>query len=42
MELTRVRFKYGLTTDLDVAQAERVLASSEAEVPRFALNWHGP
>ena len=33
LRLTRSRFKHGLATDLDVAQAERVLASSEAEVP---------
>ncbi len=33
LALTRSRFKHGLGTDLDVAQAERILASSEAEVP---------
>lgn len=37
LELTRSRFKHGLTTDLDVAQAERVLASSEAEVPPLRI-----
>jgi NodT family efflux transporter outer membrane factor (OMF) lipoprotein len=37
LELTRARFKYGLTTDLDVAQAQRVLASSEAEVPPLRI-----
>ena len=31
--LTRSRFKHGLATDLDVAQAVQVLASSEAELP---------
>ncbi|MFA7165215.1 MAG: efflux transporter outer membrane subunit [Desulfoplanes sp.] len=38
-ELTQSKFKYGLATSLDVAQAERVLASSEAAVPplRMAL-----
>lgn len=37
--LTRARFRNGLATGLDVAQAERVLASSEAVVPplRIAL-----
>lgn len=33
LELTQVRFKNGLATGLDVAQAEQVLASSEAELP---------
>ncbi len=33
VELTRTRFKYGLASDLDVAQAEQVLAASEAVVP---------
>jgi len=33
LELTKVRFKNGLATGLDVSQAEQVLASSEAEVP---------
>jgi len=37
LELTRARFKHGLATDLDVAQAERVLASSEAEVPPLRI-----
>ena len=38
--LTRSRFKHGLATDLDVAQAERLLASAEAEIPplRIALS----
>ena len=33
LELTRSRFRNGLATGLDVAQAERVLAASEAVVP---------
>lgn len=33
LALTRSRFRHGLATDLDVAQAERVLAGTEAEVP---------
>jgi outer membrane protein, multidrug efflux system len=33
LELTQSKFKHGLAAALDVAQAERVLASSEAEVP---------
>jgi NodT family efflux transporter outer membrane factor (OMF) lipoprotein len=33
LNLTRTRFQYGLATDLDVAQAEDVLANSEAQVP---------
>jgi multidrug efflux pump subunit AcrA (membrane-fusion protein) len=33
MQLTQSRFKFGLATDLDVAQAEDVLANSEARVP---------
>ncbi len=39
LALTRARFTHGLATDLEVAQAERVLASSEVEVPllRIAL-----
>lgn len=32
-ELTRSRFSHGLATDLDVAQAERLLARAESEVP---------
>ena len=38
--LTQKKLKHGLATALDVAQAERVLASSEAAVPplRIALN----
>ena len=37
VELTRTRFKYGLASDLDVAQAEQVLASSEATVPEIRV-----
>jgi NodT family efflux transporter outer membrane factor (OMF) lipoprotein len=39
LELTRSRFDHGLATGLDVAQAEQVLAASQAEVPplRIAL-----
>jgi len=37
LELTRARLKHGLATDLDAAQAERVLASSEAEVPPLRI-----
>lgn len=33
VELTRSRFKYGLATDLDVAQAQQVLAASKSELP---------
>lgn len=33
LRLTQSRFKHGLSTYLDVSQAESVLASSEAEVP---------
>lgn len=33
LKLTRSRFRNGLATGLDVAQAEQVLAASEAEVP---------
>ncbi len=35
--LTQSRFKYGLTTGLAVAQAERVLAGSESEVPLLRI-----
>ncbi len=35
VELTRTRFKYGISSDLEVAQSEQVLASSEAEIPLF-------
>ncbi len=40
LELTQSRFRYGLATDLDVAQAEDVLASSQSQVPplRTELN----
>ncbi len=39
LELTRSRFRNGLATDLDVSQAESVLASSQASLPplRIAL-----
>ena len=37
LEFTRERFKHGLAPDLDVAQAERVLATSEAEVPPLRI-----
>lgn len=33
LTLTQKRFRYGLAADLDVAQAEDVLANSEAQVP---------
>ena len=33
LELTRIRFQNGLANDLDVEQAQRVLANSEAQVP---------
>ncbi len=33
LDLTKVRYKYGLATYLDVAQATRVLAGTEAELP---------
>ena len=39
LKLTKSRFKYGLATDLDVAQAEQVLASSEAEVPPLKIEF---
>lgn len=37
LALTRSRFKHGLATDLDVAQAERILGSTEAEVPPLRI-----
>jgi NodT family efflux transporter outer membrane factor (OMF) lipoprotein len=37
LALTRSRFRHGLATDLDVAQAERVLAGTEAEVPPLKI-----
>ena len=37
VELTKTRFKYGLASDLDVAQAEQVLAASEAVVPEIQI-----
>jgi outer membrane protein, multidrug efflux system len=33
VQLTQTRFKFGLATDLDVAQAQQVLATSESELP---------
>lgn len=33
LELTQSRFKFGLATDLDVAQAQQILATSESELP---------
>ncbi|NLC71663.1 MAG: efflux transporter outer membrane subunit [Desulfuromonadaceae bacterium] len=41
LELTRARFKHGLATDLDVAQAERILYSSEAEMPLLRTSLAG-
>ncbi|MCG8636819.1 MAG: efflux transporter outer membrane subunit, partial [Desulfobacterales bacterium] len=40
LELAQSRFRYGLATDLDIAQAQRLLARAEAEVPslRIALS----
>lgn len=38
LELTRSRFRNGLATGLDVAQAERVLAASEAAVPPLRID----
>lgn len=37
LALTRSRFRHGLATDLDVAQAERVLAGTEAAVPPLKI-----
>ena len=37
-QLTRSRFNHGLATDLDVAQAERLLARAEAEVPPLKVS----
>lgn len=37
LELTESRFKHGFATDLDVAQAERLLARAEAEVPPLKI-----
>jgi NodT family efflux transporter outer membrane factor (OMF) lipoprotein len=37
LDLTRSRFRNGLATGLDVAQAERVLATSEAVVPPLRI-----
>jgi NodT family efflux transporter outer membrane factor (OMF) lipoprotein len=33
LDLTKVRYKYGIATYLDVAQATRVVANSEADLP---------
>ena len=38
LELTEVRYKYGLATYLDVAQATRVLANTEADLPVIRTN----
>lgn len=38
LKLTRSRFRNGLATDLDVSQAETVLASTEAEVPPLKIS----
>ncbi|MEN6439011.1 MAG: efflux transporter outer membrane subunit [Syntrophobacter sp.] len=37
LEFTRERFRHGLCPDLNVAQAERVLATSESEVPPLRM-----
>jgi len=37
LKLTQSKFIHGLSTDLDVAQAERVLANSEADVPPLRI-----
>jgi NodT family efflux transporter outer membrane factor (OMF) lipoprotein len=37
LELTRSRYRNGLATALDVAQAERILAGTEAEVPPLKI-----
>ncbi len=33
LDLTKLRFQYGLASELDVSQAENVLATSESQVP---------
>ncbi len=38
LDLTRVRYKYGLATYLDVAQATQVLASTQADLPVLRTN----
>ena len=38
LKLTESRFRNGLATDLDVSQAETVLASTEAEVPPLKIS----
>ncbi len=38
VNLTEKRFKHGLTTDLDVSQAKRTLALSEAKIPPMKIN----
>jgi NodT family efflux transporter outer membrane factor (OMF) lipoprotein len=40
LKLTKTRLETGLATALDVAQAESVLASSEAELPPFKVDYH--
>lgn len=37
LALTQSRFRHGLATNLDVAQAQRVLAGTEAEVPPLKI-----
>ncbi|MFO7817026.1 MAG: efflux transporter outer membrane subunit [Thermodesulfobacteriota bacterium] len=37
LKLTKSRFKYGLATDLDVAQAEQVLANTKARIPPLRI-----
>ena len=37
LKLTQSRFRHGLATGLDVAQAEQVLAASQAEVPPLRI-----
>ncbi|MBI4581899.1 MAG: efflux transporter outer membrane subunit [Planctomycetes bacterium] len=40
LELTRVRFQAGLTSELDVAQAAAQLATTESQVPVLEALWH--
>ncbi|KIX15253.1 efflux transporter outer membrane subunit [Dethiosulfatarculus sandiegensis] len=40
LKLTKTRLDTGLATSLDVAQAESVLASSEAELPPFKIDYY--
>lgn len=37
LKLTQSRFKYGLTSELDVSQAEMVLANSESQIPPLKI-----